>query len=158
SGLELNAGKQMLDEKTGIAANCGKYEENEAVARGMKWLGDHFKFDMNKETHRATFYNVYSIERVGRLSRQRFIKDHDWYREGCELLCGVKRSEGMAQGADGSWRMGTGIDNMPVISTSFALLFLSKGRTPILISKLAFDGKDGSKSDWNRKHHDVRHL
>ena len=90
SSLETNSDKQKLDEKTGIAANCGQYEENEAVAKGMKWLGKNFNFDMSRNPHRATFYNVYGIERVGRLSGQRFIGEHDWYREGCELLCGVK--------------------------------------------------------------------
>ena len=158
AGLEMNAGQQKLDEKTGVAAACGIYAENDAVARGMNWLGTHFKFDMNGETHPATFYNVYGIERVGRLSGQRFIGTHDWYREGCELLCGVKKNSPIAQGDDGAWRMGQSIDNMPVLSTSFALLFLSKGRTPILLSKLAFDGPKNLNSDWNRKHHDARNL
>jgi hypothetical protein len=160
SGLELNQGKQGLDEKTGIAKNCGKYDENDAVARGMRWLAAHFDFDMSREMHRATFYNVYGVERVGRLSGQRFLGEHDWYREGCELLCGVRKSP-LNQNDDGSWRIGSGLDNMPVISTSFALLFLSKGRTPILVSKLAYDSKGGDEkgvTNWNRKHHDARHL
>src|SRR5262249_50204027 len=38
----------------------------------------------------------------------------------------------------------------------FALLFLAKGRTPVLISKLAYGGVDSS--DWNNKRSDVRHL
>jgi hypothetical protein len=101
---------------------------------------------------------VYGIERVGRLSGQRFIGEHDWYREGCELLTGVKKGSTIVQGDDGSWRSGQGIDSLPVISTSFSLLFLSKGRTPILISKLAFDGPGKATGDWNRKHHDARHL
>jgi hypothetical protein len=40
------------------------------------------------------------------------------------------------------------------VSTSFALLFLSKGRTPILVSKFAH----GPGEDWNNKRHDARHL
>jgi hypothetical protein len=161
SGLELNQGKQELDEKTGVAKQCGKYDENDTIAKGMNWLKDHFKFDMSGETHRATFYNIYGIERVGRLSGQRFIGEHDWYREGCELLCGVKNSP-LNQKEDGSWQTGNSIDSMSVLSTSFALLFLSKGRTPILISKLAYDSNGGGgktiQTDWNRKHHDARNL
>jgi len=159
SGLELNVGKQKLDEKTGVAANCGAYDENEAVARGMRWLEKKFKFNMGDEAHRMTFYNVYGIERVGRLSGQRFIGEHDWYREGCMKLTGMSDDDReLAQHKDGSWSLGNGFDAMPVIATSFALLFLSKGRTPILLSKLAFNGKDNSTNDWNRKHHDTRHL
>src|SRR5262249_40181203 len=42
SGLELNQGKQELDEKTGVAKQCGKYDENDTIAKGMNWLKDHF--------------------------------------------------------------------------------------------------------------------
>lgn len=162
TGLEQNIGKQQLDENTGIAAKCGIYDENEAVGRAMRWLDKHFDFQAKFE-HKAdfSFYNIYGIERVGRLSGQRFLGKRDWYRDGCEQLCGIKPSS-LKQQEDGSWRSGQGVDNMPVISTSFALLFLSKGRTPILISKFAFDGfdKDAQKTttDWNRKHHDARHM
>ena len=65
-----------------------------------------------------------------------------------------------------------GIDGSPVISTSFALLFLSKGRTPVLISKFAwgdFQNRGGGtftevptgpqgQVNWNRKHNDTRHI
>lgn len=159
AGLELDLDKQQLDEKTGVAKNCGAYDENVAIARGQRWLGAHFTFEPT-EIHSAIFYNIYGIERVGRLSGQRFIGEHDWYREGCELLCGVKKGSSLAQQDDGGWRAKSGFDDMPVISTSFALLFLSKGRTPILISKLAYDSVDVKKKDidWNNKHHDARHL
>lgn len=164
TGLEQNIGKQQLDEVTGIPKRpelCGKYDENKAVSLGINWLAKHFSFNSKFESKADfSFYNIYGIERVGRLSGQRFIGEHDWYREGCEILCGIRKS-GLNQQDDGSWRNGTGVDSMPVLATSFALLFLSKGRTPILISKLAFDGFDGMKktaNDWNRKHHDARHL
>src|SRR5262249_6829679 len=84
--------------------------------------------------------------RTGRLSGQRFLAGRDWYREGCEYL--IKNQQ-----ADGSWG-GRGLDGWTNVSTSFALLFLSKGRTPVLISKLAW----GTDQEWNRKHHDVKHF
>ena len=40
------------------------------------------------------------------------------------------------------------------MATSFALLFLSKGRTPILLTKFAH----GEGSGWNNKRSDCRHL
>jgi hypothetical protein len=55
---------------------------------------------------------------------------------------------------DGAWYQPSQIDSAMAVSTSFALLFLSKGRTPILISKFAHDPNE----DWNNKHHDARHL
>src|SRR5262245_19607676 len=41
-----------------------------------------------------------------------------------------------------------------VVNTSLALLFLSKGRTPILISKWAY----GNGNGWNNKHFDAKNL
>jgi hypothetical protein len=75
------------------------------------------------------------------------------------LLCLQREDSALAQKVDGSWQTNQNtIDRMPVIATSFALLFLSKGRTPILISKLAYDAPNNNHNDWNHKHHDARHL
>ncbi|MGL4419652.1 MAG: DUF4159 domain-containing protein, partial [Gemmataceae bacterium] len=77
-----------------------------------------------------------------------------------------------AQQPDGQWTSGKiAIDKVPVIATSFALLFLSKGRTPILITKFAYGdfgvienntiverGDEPGKIGWNRKMHDARHI
>jgi hypothetical protein len=161
-GLEESG--QGLNADTGVAANCGIYPENDAVRKGMNWIGNKFAFD-KAEAAKSTYYNVYGIERVGRLSGQRFIGKIDWYRQGCDFLVGGQR-------ADGSWSANEEDDfkGVNVISTSFALLFLSKGRSPVLISKMAHGGytmKDkmlvekegkGGLIDWNRKHNDARNL
>ena len=64
-----------------------------------------------------------------------------------------------AQKADGSWSSVGGVatfDHWPVVATSFSLLFLSKGKTPVLISKMAYGGRDDP--GWNNKREDVKHL
>ena len=159
ASLEENDNFQEFDESTAIAKKCGFYPDDDAVAKGLRWLSKEFRF--TNPPH--TFYNVYVMERVGRLSGQRFIGDHDWYREGCEVLTGaVADTSGLAQKPGGEYRIiGSALDNYPVVSTSFALLFLAKGRTPILISKMAWDSANdrvGQGTGWNRKHHDTRHL
>ncbi|HZY90025.1 MAG TPA: DUF4159 domain-containing protein, partial [Gemmataceae bacterium] len=70
-----------------------------------------------------------------------------------------------AQKADGSWSKPAGTrfpDYWPIVATSFALLFLCKGQTPVLITKLAFGPPDGDNppkiQNWDRKRSDVRHL
>lgn len=155
---QLGGANQGLDEATGIAKNCGTYPDDDAVAKGMRWLAKELRFASPPHT----FYNVYGIERVGRLSGQRFIGDHDWYREGCQLLTGLADDKiGLAQKATGEWVASSALDQFPVISTSFAVLFLAKGRTPILLSKLAWDGptdRPGNGTGWNRKHNDARNL
>ena len=158
AGREVNADQQKLDAKTGVAAACGVYAEDKNVKLGMRWLAERFSF----RTTQSSFYNIYGLERVGRLSGQRFIGERDWYREGCELLTGVKGQGGFAQRLDGSWSLPQGglVDGDSVLGTSFALLFLSKGRTPILLSKLAYGPvvADDATPNWNRKHNDARHL
>ncbi len=75
------------------------------------------------------FYYLYGLERAGRLSGVRFFGQHDWYREGAEEL--VHEQDKFL----GYWR-GTLYEREPLIATSFALLFLAKGRAPVLINKL----------------------
>jgi hypothetical protein len=165
SGMGLDKSEQELDPLTGVAKNCGVYNENSAVAKGMNWIADNFTFSSPK----STSYNIYGIERLGRLSGQRFIRSHDWYREGCDKLVGMQDPNGSILAG------GKSIDGHALISTSFALLFLSKGRTPVLISKLAWgeltDTPNGfvevsppgaqappGNANWNRKHNDTRHM
>lgn len=169
--MGLGESGQGLDPATGVSRECGVYPENEAVRKGMNWLGNKFAFD-GAEAAKSTYYNVYGIERVGRLSGQRFIGKADWYREGCTFL--VKAQ----QPSSGAWTSGESeggseqgsLRGVNVISTSFALLFLSKGRSPVLVSKMAhgdhtLTGKllvekesKGGVIDWNRKHNDARNL
>ncbi len=163
--MGLGESQQGLDPATGVARNCGRYDTNDPVNRGLNWIAKHFAF-YNAQASKSDFYSIYGIERVGRLSGQRFIGRMDWYREGCKLLV-------RDQTREGSWaqRQGIRIDAVNVIATSFALLFLSKGRTPVLISKLAYgdfvmpDGKalvergpEPGVVGWNRKHNDARNL
>ncbi|MBX9583583.1 MAG: DUF4159 domain-containing protein [Gemmataceae bacterium] len=162
AGMGLDEGGQGLDPATGVAANCGRYDENGPVARGMNWIGANFNFEQGK----SVFYNVYGIERLGRLSGRRFIGTHDWYREGCEY---VVRAQDPQTGAISKAR---GIEGSDIIQTAFGLLFLSKGRTPVLVSKFAWgefrDAGGGTFTEvggpgdgvvnWNRKHNDARHL
>jgi len=152
AGMELNEGREKL-RPDGSAENCGIYKENEAATKALRWIGENLR--IKGEPH--TFYNLYGIERTGRLSGLRFLGDHDWYREGCDYLTQKHRH------ANGSWSLLRGgirdnEDGNPVLATSFSLLFLSKGRTPVLISKLVHHPRDTPDEGWNNKHHDLRHL
>ncbi len=151
---ELNTNRQGL-RPDGTAQFCGVYVEDEAIRRAMAWLSapdrtgsTRFRFE-NISPYNAVYYNAYGIERAGRLTGQRFLAGRDWYREGCELLVSIQQ-------ADDSWvgSRGESLQFTPIINTSLALLFLSKGRTPVLISKWAY-GKDNG---WNNKHFDAKNL
>jgi len=144
AGMELNENRET-PKGDGSFTKCGVYEENWAVAAALKWIEEHFQ--VAQPAGGAIFYNIYGLERAGRLTGRRFLGNHDWYREGCEYLVN-------AQHEDGSWHQRSNHDGFPVISTSFALLFLSKGRTPIMVSKLMH----GPGNDWNNDHNDARNL
>ena len=153
-GMDLQTGKAIL-QADGSALNCGLYDEIRPVRQALDWIGTNFPGRMNREATRRlhhVFYALYGVERAGRLTGQRFFGGHDWYRVGSKYLVEQQRQ-------DGSWgyqagEAAFGLDNWPVVATSFSLLFLSKGRTPVLVSKLAHNVGDG----WNNKRSDMRNL
>src|SRR5262249_32694347 len=117
AGLELNERREKIVD--GKAQNCGQYGDDKHVAAALSYIADKLRSDF--ATPHGVFYNMYGIERAGRLSGLRFFGDHDWYREGCEFLVSKQQLEGY-------WSLpGIQYDSWPVVSTSFALLFLSKG-------------------------------
>ncbi len=137
---------------------CERQADDKVVRNGLRWLGNHFSVTIHPSEDMPPqyyhYYYLYGVERVGRMTAQRFFhRDaargiaagrHDWYREGADYLVGVRR-------ADGSWK--GDVASVPHLGTSLALLFLSKGRRPVLISKLQRDS-----DDWQRLRHDVANL
>ncbi len=142
---------------------CQGSEPDERVDKAIAWLGRNFSVTSNKhETAHGPaigrqqwlFYYLYGIERVGRVTAQRFFysptKDkqkfipHDWYRLGAEYM--IRK-----QSPDGSWE--GDVPPFPQIGTSLGLLFLSKGRRPVLISKLQRE-----ENDWNTLSRDLFNL
>ena len=67
SGMELNSGREVL-QPDGTATNCGVYAENKPATDALGWISRNFKADLSNHT----YYNLYGIERTGRLSGQRF--------------------------------------------------------------------------------------
>jgi hypothetical protein len=155
TGMDIGTSLQKLNENTGVADNCGKYTDNPNVTQAIAWLSNRFPSRLNeasieRQGLRPIFYALYGLERAGRLSGQRYLGEQDWYRIGCEYLVAEQKT-------DGSWKGETGADKAwPVYSTSFALLFLSKGRTPVLVTKLAFG--QPTYNGWNNKHNDARNV
>jgi hypothetical protein len=139
----------------GDQITCCRQSESDdhRIQRALKWLGDNFAVSHNPGSPGDAWllYYLYGLERVGRLTARRFIGQHDWYREGCDRLITMKGTL-----AD-YWSLQQGqirVEAEPRIATSFALLFLSKGRWPVLLSKV----KHGRGDDWNQHRSDVSNL
>jgi len=127
---------------------CGGGSSPRPLENGLRWLGRNFSVTENPATGSQTwlFYYLYGLERVGRFTARRFIGTHDWYREGAAMF--VKAQDQLS----GSFR-NRGVED-PVVATSFALLFLAKGRRPVVIAK----SRHGPGDDWNQHGHDIAHL
>jgi hypothetical protein len=153
TGMDLEVGKQHME--AGEIKDCGKYDENGPVADALRWIGGRFPAEIHPGNTRRDldtdypFYCLYGIERTGRLTGRRFLGGHDWYEVGCNYLVATQNK------GDGYWQ-GRNLDGSPILATSFALLFLAKGRTPVMLTKLAYGPRE--YEGWNNKHNDTRHV
>jgi hypothetical protein len=126
---------------------CFEEPRESRVDLGLQWLQRNYSISNNPGTSSFWFYYLYGLERVGRLTGQRFIANHDWYREGCELL--VKRQDKLR----GFISEGQGNSDL-ISDTALALLFLSKGKRQIVIGRVTVD----ESADPTIHRHAIHHL
>jgi hypothetical protein len=151
AGEKLNPGDASFDDSH--VRCCGDQEANTTLERALAWLGRHFSVHVNPGPGRGNqawlLYYLYGVERAGRLTNQRFLGQHDWYREGADVLVAAQRNPGT-----GEWNGVGELEEDPYIATSLSLLFLAKGRRPVLISKL----KHAPIDDWNHHRTDLANI
>ncbi|CAN5418815.1 hypothetical protein BH10PLA1_BH10PLA1_20980 [soil metagenome] len=75
----------------------------------------------------------------------------DWYEKGADWA--VKK-----QSAEGTWNTNDGGHFVPMVNTAFAMLFLSKGRAPIVVSKLQYFEPGGKWGKWNQRSRDAANM
>jgi hypothetical protein len=143
----LESGDVTVDGET--IKCCEPRAEQKAIEDGLRWLGrpDVFSVERNPNDASHVLYYLYGLERVGRLTNRRLIGKYDWYREGLTHLLQTQAP------LRGCWKgLGNGEDN-EVIGTCLALIFVSKGRRPVLATKLSFE-----TDHWERHRQDLAHL
>lgn len=160
ASLEMINSFLIEDEETpdGHLDCCGQTEINaseQAIDAGIRWMNRNIRIHSNPGANDLPFllYYLYGLERAGKFTGQRFFGLTDWYREGARFLTASQSP------VDGSWP----VENGHEVSTSYCLLFLSKGLSPVLINKLQYGPRDPqsnqiSRPDWNRHRHDVSNL
>ncbi|MEO6434784.1 MAG: DUF4159 domain-containing protein [Tepidisphaeraceae bacterium] len=135
-------------------ANCVGNVASPAIERGLQWIIDHFDRVATDERYDydLPFPTLYSIERIGAASGLKHFGAIDWYEKGADWLV-------RSQQDDGSWSADER-DIIPQISdTSFAVLFLSRGRSPLVMSKLQYTNGDGTEPGaWNQRPRDVANI
>lgn len=137
--------------ENGAPQCCLPPTEDDVLDRAVKWMGRNFSVTRNPGQGGGGMwhlYYLYGLERVGRLTANRMIGDHDWYREGAALL--VSRQDPFSH----NWQGQGHAEDQPDIATALSLLFLSKGRRPILVAKL----KHGPGEDWNNHRTDMANI
>ncbi len=126
--------------RNGLAPNCGRYREDAPLMNGLRWLGREFTAEQNPGRGRSNVqYWLYAVERCGILSGLQTFGRHDWYRAGVAKLVRDQRG-------DGGWGS---LEN-----TCFSIMFLAKGRKPLLVQKLQWSDDNA----WNPDRNDLEHL
>lgn len=120
---------------------CTLTKDPERISNGLAWLNKRFSVTENPGKRLNYYYYwLFALERVGLISGRKYIGEHDWYREGAKELI-------RTQNTNGSWGYGD-----RVADTAFALLFLARGRHPVMVNKLQYPG------NWNARPRDMANL
>ncbi|MFQ5655256.1 MAG: hypothetical protein ACE5GW_11070, partial [Planctomycetota bacterium] len=90
-------------------------ELHAAIRDGYGWL-------MENWTPNASYYGLYSLEKVADIGGVRLFGEHDWFAEACDFLLAQQRT-------DGSWPRTTHWGENPRVTTAFALLVLTRAST-----------------------------
>ena len=131
-----------------------------AIDNGLAWYDKNWVPHKVPETGGAKggysnlFYWLYVTERVGEASGIRYFNNKDWYQAGArvvldQLAKGGKLNPGRKVNS-GYQHAGAASET---ISLSFALMFLSRGRSPTLVHKL-----EVPDFQWNNRPYDLTHL
>jgi hypothetical protein len=155
AGLVITLGRMTTGDASvvdGQVRCCGESSDDDALGRALAWMGRHFSAERNPGARGLGgtwfYYYLYGIERTGRMTAQRLLGEHDWYREGAEKL--IREQDSLS----GYWKGVGHAEDHPHIATSLALLFLAKGRRPVVVSKL----QHGRGDDWNHHRNDLASL
>lgn len=141
--------QDYLHTEQGVA--CDGNIANTWIDRGIAWLDKHYT-----DAGPLNTYTMYGVERIGAASGLRFLAGRDWYNEYAdELVHGQEK--------DGSWQSSTYAGAQPLDATAFALLFLSRGREPVLMNKLRYRTSTPAttqpvEGNWNERPRDVANL
>ena len=103
------------------------------IDKGLGWLAANFD-------PRGDLYYMYGAERVGLASGLKFFGSINWYRQGAAAI--ISRQNG------GNWNESFPGNPNQNITTAYALLFLARGRNPVLFNKLQYEGP------WNARPRD----
>ncbi len=146
--------QDFLHAAEAVDADSRAGRNNRSIELGLQWMEQNFSPTSHPGRNADFYYYLYGVERVGLASGYKFFGEHDWFREGAaELIrriCEWNPTTGTMTVYDRAEGRGPSINNHHL---AFALMFLSRGRVPVVINKLQIDGLA-----WNNRPRDVANL
>jgi hypothetical protein len=128
-------------------ADCRGNVPHKPIDAGLAWLTAHAA-DVFELKNNFPYYTLYGIERIGLASGYKYLGTIDWYQEGCKALLA-------SQFPDGSW-------NQNPADTCFGILFLVRGRAPVVMNKLEYEldmhGDKARAANWNQRPRDAANV
>jgi hypothetical protein len=128
----------------GKGADCTGNIRDANIDKAMKRITENF----NNTPARRNYYTLYGLERIGVASGYKYFGTTDWYQDGAEFL--VRNQE-----PSGRW-------GRDLSDTCFAILFLVRGRAPVIMNKLEYEiEQNGDKpklANWNQRPRDAANL
>ena len=124
---------------------------SDAIERGLSWMDSNYDPRRNPGGGRGNkfpMYYQYAVERVALAGGLRTFGGHDWFREGAATILDRLFDDG---GGELVLKSSYGPDGKAsaLRELCFSLLFLSRGRAPIAVNKLRFEGR------WNNRPRDM---
>lgn len=110
-----------------------------AKERGIAALTAGFKPDA------TDFYALYGLERVSLAGGMKYLGKTNWYRAAAVNVLNQ-------QNEDGAFTGGSYYEADPLVDTCYCLLFLTRGRAPVLMNKLQYPGT------WNARPRDSANV
>lgn len=124
-----------------------------AIERGIQWMTEHFDQVASDDEYDRDFPypTLYAVERIGLAGGLKYFGTVDWYQKGADFLVARQRK-------DGSWNGGSGfVGTLP--DTCFGIIFLARGRAPVVFNKLNWQGGErAAAGNWNQRPRDVANL
>src|SRR6185437_13873638 len=130
--------------KAHLFDTCNGGIANVNIDRGLAWLDKHIDSVMTLNSG-VYHYAIYGVERIGVASGRKYIGGIDWFERGSQALV-------QTQAADGAW-------NNTLHDTCFGILFLVRGRAPVIMNKLIYANAPQKQANpWNERPRDVANL
>ncbi len=148
------------------------------LRKALAWLDSRLKLDDPAEELGQYFY-YYMIQNLGHYTGYRTFNGVDWYQQITDRILNEQKPDGRWEGLRFEWEVYGGEDRTVrdrwLLSTSFALLYLSRANDPLAISKIRWKTKarvkvtetddagkikvkfvDGkADANWNNRPHDM---